>query len=477
MPLRDLALTIVVLGSLPVALVSPYVGVLVWTWLGFMNPHRMVWGFASTIPFAQLVAAATLAGLLASKDRRPVPLVRESVLLASLWVLFCVSTLGALYPSLALPDLKQVSKVLLMIFVTVMVCQSREQLRGLLLVSALSVGFFGFKGGVWGVVTGGESGWVLGPETSMLGDNNGLAMALNMVLPFLFFLGREEPRRWLRYVLRATFFLSIISVILTYSRSGALGLAVSAGGILLSTKRKGLAAAIAVIGGIGLLFLLPERWYERLGTITTYSADGSAMARIRAWTVSWRLALDHPLFGGGFRALQPDVWATYLPEYDKWHNAHSIYFHMLAEHGFTGFALSLTLYASTLWSLRTVRRRAQRVPGAGWIVEYSLMVQTSLLAYLVTGAFQNLTYFDLFYLLIAVTIILKQIMRDLTEAPLTAGAASGAQAPSRARFPARALARVPAGRWGLPAAAVQRRPDPRPSTRQDAPGPAAVEEH
>ena len=36
-----------------------------------------------------------------------------------------------------------------------------------------------------------------------------------------------------------------------------------------------------------------------------------------------------------------------------------------------------------------------------------------------TGAFQNLSYFDLYYLLIAVTIILKRLARDLVPVPAT----------------------------------------------------------
>jgi O-antigen ligase len=104
------------------------------------------------------------------------------------------------------------------------------------------------------------------------------------------------------------------------------------------------------------------------------------------------------------------------------HNAHSIYFHVLGEHGFMGFFLFLALIGSILFSLRTTRRYAKSLPDASWLVNYSYMVETSMFAFLVTGAFQNLTYFDLFYFFIAVTIVLRQLAKDrLAEAkPLPA---------------------------------------------------------
>ncbi|HCX34147.1 MAG TPA: putative O-glycosylation ligase, exosortase A system-associated, partial [Rhodocyclaceae bacterium] len=53
--MRDIAVTLAVFGSLPFILRRPWIGILVWTWLGFMNPHRLAWGFSTTLPFAMIV--------------------------------------------------------------------------------------------------------------------------------------------------------------------------------------------------------------------------------------------------------------------------------------------------------------------------------------------------------------------------------------------------------------------------------------
>jgi probable O-glycosylation ligase (exosortase A-associated) len=429
MPIRDLLVTAIVVFSLPVAFVRPFVGVIVWSWLGFMVPHRLSWGFAHDLEFSAMVAVATILGLVLTKDRRMVPPVRETYLLGAFWALTLVSTVGALYQEEAWRDFKQFSKILLMVFVTIMLSQTRERLRALLLVAAFSIGYYGFRGGLWALAGGGETSFLTGPEGSFIGDNNGLALGLNMTLPLLFFLARDEQRRWLRGLLLVTFVLTLITLPFTYSRGGFLGLVVVLVMLLARTRSRWIMLPALVVAVLVAATYLPERWFDRISTITTYSEDSSAMSRLSAWRVGVGLALDHPLLGGGFRVFpHEEIWAKYAPDwtYSSAHNAHSIYFHALGEHGFLGFLLLFGLIGSTFLSLRTVRRQARQLSDGTWLTNYSYMIETSLVGFLVTGAFYNLTYFDLVYFLIAVAIILKQLVADAravrpTEEPATVG--------------------------------------------------------
>ncbi len=409
--MRDLVVTAIVVGSLPFCLASPYIGVVMWTWISMMNPHKLTWGFAFTMPMAQIVAVPTLLGLLVTRQRRAIPFNRESVLLAVLWGYYLVTTLFAFNAQDAWLYFDRVSKILLMTFVTILVCQDRKKLRTVLLVVALSIGFYGFKGGI-GTSLQGLQYHVLGPEGTSIGDNNGLALGLTMTIPFLFFLARDEPRWWLRLLLRATIGLSIISIISTYSRAGFLGLVVVLALLLIRTRWKPIIVPGMVLAAVLLSTYIPDKWFDRIATIAHYEQDGSAMARLVAWGVAWRLALDNPLVGGGFGAFGPETFKHYLPDYGHWLNAHSIYFHVLGEHGFVGLFLYLAMIVSTMVSLTTLRRRARRLPAASWMVGYTDMVRVSLIAFLIIGAFYNLSHFDLFYLLVGITIILKRLMGD-----------------------------------------------------------------
>jgi probable O-glycosylation ligase (exosortase A-associated) len=390
-----------------------------WTWVSFMNPHRLTWGFAYDLPVAQILAIPTLIGLVFSKTRRSIPFIPDSALLVAFWGLTLLTTVLAWYPDQAWKDFERFSKIVLMTFVTIALVQDRRRLRYVLIVAALSLGYYGLKGGLWGVATGGSLGMVVGPEGSFIGDNNGLSLGLNMTLPLLFFLSREEQRVWFRKLLQVTFFFTIFAVILTYSRAGFLGLLAVMTVLVARSRWKFYALGLAAVAAVVFLPLVPERWFDRMNTISNYEQDESAMSRIYAWKVAWRIALDSPVVGGGFRAIsQDEIWIKYGPEFyfgvgstahNRTPNAHSIYFHVLGEHGFTGLFIFLGLIGSTLLSLRKTRREAKLLPNGMWLTNYSYMVETSVFAFLVTGAFQNLTYFDLFYFLIGVTIVLRQL--------------------------------------------------------------------
>ena len=71
--MRDIALALFIFGTLPCILMRPYIGLLVWSWLGYMNPHRLCYGFAVSFPWVYLVAVVTAASLLFSKESKKIP--------------------------------------------------------------------------------------------------------------------------------------------------------------------------------------------------------------------------------------------------------------------------------------------------------------------------------------------------------------------------------------------------------------------
>ena len=145
--MRDYVLTAFVFALLPVCLVRPWLGILAWYWLGLMNPHRLTWGFAYTMPFAMLVGIATLLGAVMAKDRRPIPWNRELILMAILLAYFTVTTFFAWVPEYAWPQWEKVAKIIFMTFVATMFIYGKARIRALLLVVVASIGFYGFKGG------------------------------------------------------------------------------------------------------------------------------------------------------------------------------------------------------------------------------------------------------------------------------------------------------------------------------------------
>jgi probable O-glycosylation ligase (exosortase A-associated) len=406
----SIALAVIVIGSLPFCFARPWVGILVWSWLGYMNPHRFTWGFAHSAPFAQLVAIATLAGLPFTTERARLPRTREVYLLLALWALFGVSTVFALYPEDAWIQFQKVSKILFMTLVTLLVFQDEKRLKSLVWVTTLSVAILGVKGGIWSILTGGGN-QVLGPPESFMSGNTEFGLALGMILPLVLFLRREASRKWLRHGLGAVFVLCVIATLMTYSRGAFVGLAVVLLAVVLRVRARVALLVLLVAGVIAAPAFMPDRWFEKMDTIATYQQDESAQSRLTAWGVAYQLALERPLVGGGFRAMTAEVWGRFVPGYVRDTDAHSIYFQVLAEHGFVGLGLFIALILSTLATLRHVKRRSAGQPSLASIRHCAQMLQVSIYAYLVSGAFLSLSYFDLFYQLVAVALILKVLVQ------------------------------------------------------------------
>lgn len=153
--MRDIIVTLMVFGSLPFILRNAYIGVLVWSWLSYMNPHRLTWGFAYSMPFAQIVAATLLVSLFFSKERKPFPVNGLTVTWLLLLAWMIVTTVFALLPDVAYEQLIKVYKIQIITLLTLVLFGSQKKLDLLIWVIVLSIGFFSVKGGVFTVLTGG----------------------------------------------------------------------------------------------------------------------------------------------------------------------------------------------------------------------------------------------------------------------------------------------------------------------------------
>ena len=425
--MRDVALTLVIFGTLPFILWRPHIGVLVWTWIGFMNPHRLTWGFAYDMPFAMIVALVTLLSLLMSREPKKIPWTRESIVLLVFLAWILLTTIQAMYPALAWPHFNQIWKIQLMVFVTMMLMQSKERINQLVWVIAMSIGFYGIKGGIFTIVHGGVY-HVRGPEGSFIGGDNEMGLALIMTIPLLRYLQLTTRSMWVRSFLAVAMVLCAAATVGSQSRGALVGLVAMGTFLWLKSRNKVFTAALGVVA-IGLvLSVMPQQWYDRMSTIQTYEQDQSAMGRINAWKMAFNMAKDRPL-GGGLESFQDYSFALYAPNPDDVHASHSIYFEVLGEHGFVGLGLFLMLGLMTWRTASWVIGRARRDREKRWAADLAAMVQVSLVGYASAGAFLGLAYFDYYYTLIALVILCKTVLTSDTVSRVAEPAVDAAQPP------------------------------------------------
>lgn len=426
--MRDILITIIILGSLPFILKSPAIGGLMWVWVSVMNPHTQGWGFATHMPFAFIIAIATLVSLAMTREPKSLPLTPVSVLLLLFVAWMNVTAPFALLPASSWVQWNKVMKIMLMSFVIMMVIRTRRDIVRLIWVLVGSIGYYGVKGGIFTIRSGGtERVW--GPEETFIGDNNALALALIITIPLMYYLQQntEKHRRWVRHGLTAAMLLSALAALGSYSRGGLL--AIAAMGLFMWLKSDRKLVLGALLGAVAplLLAFMPERWADRMDTINTYQDDVSAMGRLNAWRMAWNLARDRFL-GGGFDVSDASIFARYAPTPSDVHAAHSIYFQALGEHGFVGLFIYLALGIATWRTAAAIIRRTRGQPELRWAHGLATMSQASLIGFAVGGAFLSLLYFDMPYYLMAALIATRIIVERQAPAPTSRQARAKARA-------------------------------------------------
>jgi probable O-glycosylation ligase (exosortase A-associated) len=241
--------------------------------------------------------------------------------------------------------------------------------------------------------------------------------------------------------------LMVVTVVMTFSRGGFLGLVVLAGFMVKNSKNKVASFGLVAAAGVLIWLLAPAAWFERLNTIESADNDGSFMGRVVAWKISWLIAMDHPLFGGGMHAVQRLlVWDTYkplLPQLDfiptppadsSPHAAHSSYFEILGDLGFVGFTLFVSTLLAAFWNCHQIYKMSRARAELAWAAELSRMMQISMVVYVLTTAALSMGYFELLYIMVGLLSRCRRTVRQTVEAGASALTASGTTADDLRRF-------------------------------------------
>jgi probable O-glycosylation ligase (exosortase A-associated) len=407
--------------SLPVCFVRPFYGVVLWTIIAFTSLQWYAYS-ANLLPVALLVAVPTALGAAIFGRGWRNLLSFECALLVVLWIWFSLTTLIAGGNPLFADHVadmwlrwQYVSKVFIITLVTIVVVDSFARLRALIIVITGSFAFFVVKALPWLVVTQGAHR-VYGPERSMIADNNDFGLALNMTLPLLFFLSQSETRIWVKRLFLGLFLATIPAILFTYSRGAMVGLTAVLGLMLLRSRQRAILIPVLVVGILIAALFAPPAWKDRMDPTTDKAMDRSAYSRINAWHFCWQLAGDYPITGGGFETFTQPLFDRYAPNAADVHGPHSIYFGVLAEHGFVGLFLYLLLvgacFTSTHWIVKWARFNGDEIAA-----NYGNMLRFALVGFLISGIFLGRAYFDYYYTLVACIVILRQICKQAWSKP------------------------------------------------------------
>ena len=398
--MRDLVVFLLVMLALPMCVRRPFFGLLVFSWLAYMRPQDLCWGFARTMRLSFFVAIAMVAGWWAIEQgqRRFARWDVRTLLVCVLGAFVAVSYGNAqIHTEYTNTYFVEYLKILAIALFTTAQVDSPARLRAMFWVIAISLGFFGIKNGLLGILSGGSP--ILRGPGGMLEDNNDFALAMVMNVPLLWYLGIGEGKRWVRQATLVAVCLSVVTVLLTHSRGAFLALCVTA--VWIAWRSGHLFRAILVLGVLALLFpvLAPDSVLERLASIND-TGDSSRNARLTAWATALQMISANPLLGVGMRNFQPRYREySVIPVTDdgQTYVAHNSYLQIWAESGSLAFVVYVVLLLSVFVTCARVYRLGRQRPELQWASNHARMMEATMAGFMVGAFFLNRGHFDLIY--------------------------------------------------------------------------------
>jgi probable O-glycosylation ligase (exosortase A-associated) len=438
--MRDLAFAMIWAVLFPVALWSAHIGVLLWIWVALLAPNQELYGFMAGVPFNKVAVVATIFATIFGQDKKKFYVDPTLVIV---FLIFIVATISTFFGIISSDEswfyYDKIYKEDILVVCIMTLMWSRHRIHMTLLVFCISIGFTSVTEGLEVFMTGGGHK-VLG--SGGLGDNNGIALVTVMTIPILYYIAQYSVIKKVKIVIYAVIAASILCVIGTNSRGGFIGLLILGTFFLWNTKNKFAGFAVVAVFAVFVTLIAPESWLDRIGSIhssvTDTDANGSFMGRVVAWKISTLIAFDHPFFGGGFAAVaHAPVWYHYLdyiyklsfipspniPGYPL--VAHSIYFEVLGDMGFTGLILFLSIIGLALYNCRNIRRMSRGSPDLEWADDLARMLQISIVVYMVSGAALSYAYAESFWILVALISRLNRTVKDTLRESSASTVASG----------------------------------------------------
>jgi len=250
---------------------------------------------------------------------------------------------------------------------------------------------------------------LMGNEGGLTKNPNDMALMINLITPLTIGLFLSAQTSAHRALLCAALGCEITTVVLTYSRAGALTL----GCVFLlyawklrRRRERSLLYTLAVLGLLALP-LVPSSYYERLSTIGSIEADrtGSSQERWADMRIAFKAALANPIKGYG---VGMNVNTMNEVRGQDGRMVHNVYLEHALDLGFPGLLLFLLLLASCLHAARAVQGRSGAT-GDDRLFNLAQAIEVSLIAYAVQGMFSPVSFQFYFYYFAALAVATRRL--------------------------------------------------------------------
>ena len=401
--------------------ISPFAFAMGYVWVDIFYPQFISYNVFHNTPLAGIIGGLMgLSYVLA--DRGPIPKIKGML---ALYVLFGLditfTTYIAVEPEAAWVIYNPAVKVLIAAAFIPLVFRTRVRIEAFIQVILFAACAHILPWGIKVLISGGGYGKSLGlisSNGSALSESSTMADFAFASVPLFIYLVQHNtilnwPLRQRKILFGGLMLLFSVGALGSYARTGLVTLGMVFGGYWLRSKRKMLLLSLAAVLGIGLLISSASSWTNRMQTIVDYQQDNSAETRLVVWKWAWDFTKDHP-FGGGFGDyLQQNVETDQIgPDgqhvYVTRRAFHSIYFAVLAEHGYPGVLLFISILAGSFRCLYKVRQATRGLPEEQWCYDLAGHLQIGLFAFLCGAAFIDASFYAVLWYQLALCMCLRE---------------------------------------------------------------------
>jgi putative inorganic carbon (hco3(-)) transporter len=265
-----------------------------------------------------------------------------------------------------------------------------------------------------------------------IGDPNFFAQALLPLAPLALYFVLSE-RRWLpRLVAGWALAVTLLAILLTFSRGAFVALLVMCGLVLMRRRPRPRDVALALLLMVPMLALMPEQYSARVMTLVDIvpaagddpaddiTSEVSFRGRASEIIAGYQMFAEHPILGVGV-----NNYPAYYQQYSRQigldprsgpRAPHSLYLEVVAETGLLG----LMVFSALLFSMYYYLRRSERLLAGAGRSDYAELVAAlgiGITGYLFAAIFLHAAYPRFFWLLFGIAMSVPQVTRHVLATP------------------------------------------------------------
>lgn len=254
-----------------------------------------------------------------------------------------------------------------------------------------------------------------------MGDGNDFSLSICIVIPMVIFLLQATERKSMKIAYAIGIGILLVAIVGMQSRGATLALGMVFFYLWWYGRQKALGAMMIVTAVFVAILYAPPEYFERIDTLRDYSQEDSARLRIIAWKAAIKMAAANPLTGVGSGHFPVNI-GLYQNEVIGDLTAHSMYFLVLGELGLPGIVFLVSILLTNIVRNRRLMKQSRNTeddPEAKEFARLFYMLNASVIAFCVAGAFLSVTYYPHLYVLTALCsaahLMYKKHLADKTD--------------------------------------------------------------